>query len=78
VLWTCVIATVGVLPWYQHGLGQVAISGFYMHNAVGMWFTPLALRQTLLRLGARGVHAAQQVAVIHVAATGTVPSSIAP
>ncbi|ODT96360.1 MAG: cytochrome oxidase [Rhodanobacter sp. SCN 67-45] len=43
VLWTCVIATVGVLPWYQHGLGQVAISGFYMHNAVGMWFTPLAL-----------------------------------
>lgn len=43
VLWTCVIALVGVLPWYQHGLGQVAISGFYMHNAVGMWFTPLAL-----------------------------------
>ncbi|TAM49145.1 MAG: cytochrome oxidase [Burkholderiaceae bacterium] len=43
VLWTCIIATVGVLPWYQYGLGQVAISGFYMHNAVGMWFTPLAL-----------------------------------
>ena len=43
VLWTCIIATVGVLPWYQHGLGQVAVSGFYMHNAVGMWFTPLAL-----------------------------------
>lgn len=43
VLWTCVIAIVGVLPWYQYGLGQVAISGFYMHNAVGMWFTPLAL-----------------------------------
>ena len=43
VLWTCVIAIVATLPWYQHGLGQVAISGFYMHNAVGMWFTPLAL-----------------------------------
>ncbi|MDE2055553.1 MAG: cbb3-type cytochrome c oxidase subunit I [Xanthomonadaceae bacterium] len=43
VLWTVVIATVGVLPWYQYGLGQVAISGYYMHNAVGMWFTPLAL-----------------------------------
>ncbi|HKT41955.1 MAG TPA: cbb3-type cytochrome c oxidase subunit I, partial [Rhodanobacteraceae bacterium] len=43
VLWTIVIATVGVLPWYQYGLGQVAISGYYMHNAVGMWFTPLAL-----------------------------------
>jgi len=43
VLWTCIIATVGVLPWYQYGLGQVAVSGFYMHNAVGLWFTPLAL-----------------------------------
>jgi cytochrome c oxidase cbb3-type subunit 1 len=42
-LWTCVIAIVAVLPWYQHGLGQVSVSGFYMHNAVGMWFTPLAL-----------------------------------
>jgi cytochrome c oxidase cbb3-type subunit 1 len=43
VLWTIIIATVGVLPWYQYGLGQVAVSGFYMHNAVGLWFTPLAL-----------------------------------
>jgi len=43
VLWTVIIATVGVLPWYQYGLGQVAVSGFYMHNAVGLWFTPLAL-----------------------------------
>lgn len=43
VLWTCIIATVGVLPWYQYGLGQVSVSGFYMHNAVGMWFTPMAL-----------------------------------
>ena len=43
VLWTCIIAVVAILPWYQHGLGQVAVSGYYMHNAVGMWFTPLAL-----------------------------------
>ena len=43
VLWTCIIAVVAVLPWYQFGLGQVSVSGFYMHNAVGMWFTPLAL-----------------------------------
>ncbi len=43
VLWTCIIALVAVLPWYQYGLGQVSVSGFYMHNAVGMWFTPLAL-----------------------------------
>ncbi|MGH8137598.1 MAG: cbb3-type cytochrome c oxidase subunit I [Steroidobacteraceae bacterium] len=43
VLWTCIIAVVAILPWYQYGLGQVSVSGFYMHNAVGMWFTPLAL-----------------------------------
>jgi len=43
VLWTCVIALVAILPWYQYGLGQVSVSGYYMHNAVGMWFTPLAL-----------------------------------
>jgi cytochrome c oxidase cbb3-type subunit 1 len=43
VLWTCIIALVAILPWYQHGLGQVSVSGYYMHNAVGMWFTPLAL-----------------------------------
>jgi cytochrome c oxidase cbb3-type subunit 1 len=42
-LWTCIIAVVAILPWYQYGLGQVAVSGFYMHNAVGMWFTPLAI-----------------------------------
>lgn len=42
-LWTCIIAIVGVSPWYQYGLGQVAVSGYYMHNAVGMWFTPLSL-----------------------------------
>ena len=43
VLWTCIIATVATLPWYQKGLGQVAVSGFFMHNAVGLWFTPLTL-----------------------------------
>lgn len=43
VLWTCIIAVVAILPWYQYGLGQVSVSGFYMHNAVGMWFTPLTL-----------------------------------
>jgi cytochrome c oxidase cbb3-type subunit 1 len=43
VLWVCIIALVGVVPWYQYGLGQVAVSGFYMHNAVGMWFTPMTV-----------------------------------
>ena len=43
LLWVCIIALVGALPWYQYGLGQVAVSGFYMHNAVGMWFTPMTV-----------------------------------
>jgi cytochrome c oxidase cbb3-type subunit 1 len=43
VLFTIIIAAVGVIPWFQYGLGQVAVSGFYMHNAVGLWFTPIAL-----------------------------------
>jgi cytochrome c oxidase cbb3-type subunit 1 len=49
-IWTCIIAIVGILPWYQKGLGQVAVSGFYMHNSVGMWFTPLALGATYYSL----------------------------
>ena len=43
VLWTIIIVIVALLPWYQFGLGQVAVAGYFMHNAVGMWFTPMAL-----------------------------------
>ena len=49
-LWACIIAVVAIVPWYQYGLGQVAVSGFYMHNAVGMLFTPLALGVTYYTL----------------------------
>ncbi|HZO39156.1 MAG TPA: cbb3-type cytochrome c oxidase subunit I [Methylomirabilota bacterium] len=31
------------LPWYQGGLGNTVLQGYYMHNAMGMWFTQLAL-----------------------------------
>ena len=30
VLWTCIVAVVAILPWYQYGLGQVSVSGYYM------------------------------------------------
>ncbi|TAM58798.1 cytochrome oxidase [bacterium] len=43
IIWTLILATVAFIPWYQNGLGQVAVQGFFMHNAVGMWFTPLTL-----------------------------------
>lgn len=42
-LWTIIIVVVALLPWYQFGLGQVAVQAFFMHNAVGLWFTPLSL-----------------------------------
>ncbi|WP_223146235.1 cbb3-type cytochrome c oxidase subunit I [Pusillimonas sp. ANT_WB101] len=42
-LWTIIIVVVALIPWYQKGLGQVGVQGYYMHNAVGMWFTPLSL-----------------------------------
>lgn len=40
------IAVTALLPGYQKGLGQVAVQGFYIHNAVGMWFTFLGLGVT--------------------------------
>src|SRR3984885_7290040 len=49
-LWTCIIAVVAVIPWYQYGLGQVAVSGFYMQNAGCICVTPLALGVTYYTL----------------------------
>jgi cytochrome c oxidase cbb3-type subunit I len=45
-----IIAVTGILPFYQKGLGQVAVQGFYIHNAVGMWFTFLGLGVTYYTL----------------------------
>jgi cytochrome c oxidase cbb3-type subunit 1 len=42
-VFTTILAVTAAIPFYQRGLGQVAVQGFYMHNAVGMWFTFLAL-----------------------------------
>lgn len=33
-----IIAMVGYLPWWQDGLGETIVQGYYMHQAVGMWF----------------------------------------
>lgn len=37
------IAFVGYLPFWQDGLGETIVQGFYMHQAVGMWFMFLNL-----------------------------------
>lgn len=45
-LWTIVVVVIAYLPWYQNGLGETVIQGYYMHMGVGMWFTPLVLGLT--------------------------------
>jgi cytochrome c oxidase cbb3-type subunit 1 len=45
-LWFLVLGTTAYLPWYQNGLGETVIQGYYMHMGVGMWFTPMMLGLT--------------------------------
>lgn len=45
-LWTIVLVTLSYIPLYQLGLSQSIMQGYYMHNAVGMWFTPFVLGLT--------------------------------
>lgn len=49
-LFLLVIVGVGYLPSLSRGLGQTVVQGWYMHNAVGMWFTPLAVGITYYTL----------------------------
>ncbi|MFQ5696371.1 MAG: cbb3-type cytochrome c oxidase subunit I, partial [Terriglobia bacterium] len=44
--WLATLYSVGYLPWWQHRLGQAVIQGYYMHNGVGMWFTPVVVGLT--------------------------------
>lgn len=37
------IGLVGYLPFWQQGLGETIAQGYYMHQAVGMWFMMLTL-----------------------------------
>lgn len=46
-LWTTVLMTIAYIPLYQqNGISETVIQGYYMHNAVGMWFTPIVLGLT--------------------------------
>jgi len=48
--WMAILFTIAYLPFYQQGMGNIIIQGYYMHNAVGMWFTPLILGITYYAL----------------------------
>lgn len=43
VMFIIVILAVAYLPFWQHGLGETIVQGYYMHQGVGMWFMFLTL-----------------------------------
>ena len=43
LIWTAVLVTIGYLPFYQNGMGETVIQGYYMHQGVGMWFMTFSL-----------------------------------
>lgn len=43
---TLTLVTIAYSPWIQHGLGDTVIQGYYMHQGVGQWFTPMVLGLT--------------------------------
>lgn len=42
-IWTLTFMIISYLPFYQIGLGETIIQGYYMHMAVGMWFMSFTL-----------------------------------
>lgn len=38
IIFTIVIALVAYIPFWQKGLGETIVQGYYMHQGVGMWF----------------------------------------
>lgn len=38
IIFTIVIVAVAYLPFWQRGLGETIVQGYYMHQGVGMWF----------------------------------------
>jgi cytochrome c oxidase cbb3-type subunit 1 len=43
LLFTIIIALTAYLPFWQNGLGETIVQGYYMHTGVGMWFTLFTL-----------------------------------
>ena len=43
MMYVVVIIVVAYLPFWQQGLGETIIQGYYMHQGVGMWFMFLCL-----------------------------------
>ncbi|MBO0929368.1 cbb3-type cytochrome c oxidase subunit I [Fibrella aquatilis] len=41
--WVIILSVIAYLPFYQNGLGETVIQGYYMHQGVGMWFMSFTL-----------------------------------
>ncbi|PBQ33203.1 cytochrome oxidase subunit I [Sphingobacteriaceae bacterium] len=39
IIFTLIIALTAYLPFWQNGISETIIQGYYMHSGVGMWFT---------------------------------------
>lgn len=48
--WLLILYVTAYLPFYQQGVSDVIIQGYYMHTGVGMWFGILALGITYYAL----------------------------
>jgi cytochrome c oxidase cbb3-type subunit I len=49
-LFLVTLVVIGWMPGFNSGIGQPIIQGWFMHNGVGMWFTPLAVGATYYTL----------------------------
>jgi cytochrome c oxidase cbb3-type subunit I len=43
LVWVITLSVIAYLPFYQNGLGETIIQGYYMHMGVGMWFMTFTL-----------------------------------
>ena len=39
LLFTIIVALTAYLPFWQNGIGETIVQGYFMHSGVGMWFT---------------------------------------
>ncbi len=42
-IWLPILYVISYLPWFDHGVESLVIQGYYMHDVLGLWFTPLAI-----------------------------------
>lgn len=43
IIFTIIVALAAYLPFWQNGIGETIVQGYYMHSGVGMWFTLFTL-----------------------------------